>query len=1038
MGVLLFYCYIIAMSQFRSLRSEFDSAFYFFEQVIFATLPLFASVILSWFICVEIPDVVDMSICFSTIYYLYSLVLLHPRLSSHPNIAINAVQAASDQGSNSKPALPYVLHTNVVKAVYMVPVVLCPVVYISMHYNILTYGNFAQFISLFMSLILPVLYMTLLIEQQLQYFPSLYSANKEKLNKTLLSTLGTLKLVIAMLLFICVQDHPLFDDIKSFSGFDEDVASAAICFMMLLLMFAVFVYRTASSSDAKYGNSAFDFYSPAQVSFMEDMKKDHGIANVFVTICLCLAALTGGTLLRASWFGLTCCCAWAVSAAELYQLKNPAESPRRLRSFYALAAIMGLSASSVSFSFTYETLYFLRFTFRGDVTSLPISIQSFCKLFAAAMFLASIVPPIAIVFRSGALQRASLLLPSSGASDGNSSAHLKTFSFLFQFCVFVFMAMELLIREQNWSDSNTTVEDVYPSYLMAGSSILLLLTTVHLHQIQLVDIAAVTAVLLTQGCKLLHLAGLPSQGVASLCSLLLNYTLPFAFHLGDGRSADDVDTGEYSASASLRARSNKARMSAGYFLAYLVSAAFSTGWAFTQVSSAAMRVLMAQEPSTGQRAALCLAWYCSFASLMFAVFYKQAPTLRSVFILMALLSLLLAVNALGAFNMSADPNSPVKMVLSLQPEMTNESTGVYLILSLLLLLSAASGVFPVRKPVPRLLFLLAFSYCSARASMGWFFPLHMGTGLQAHLHSLLQLPWLYSLGTVMLAASSSIHASAPSNALNSTSGWLHLGCAALPLLALLYSVITDTLHEYYEGIFWTAACSNSCVCVLTRLSEITRTLSSAGKGASAAAAISTAERSAATSSATATLCATSAVLGVVWTAVAAVSSRGVYADLAVPAASLLFIFTRAGVIVADKPPLAVAAICASGWWLLSALHSILVRGHSAADGYYLFFATSSDFSFGDSDVSVWTNHSLWVPLLNLLMMLVPLPAILLSFARRSGESEDVLFILAVLSCVPVIGAGVNSVRLLGSAGTIFASCACYQLSASLRKSQRML
>lgn len=168
------------------------------------------------------------------------------------------------------------------------------------------------------------------------------------------------------------------------------------------------------------------------------------------------------------------------------------------------------------------------------------------------------------------------------------------------------------------------------------------------------------------------------------------------------------------------------------------------------------------------------------------------------------------------------------------------------------------------------------------------------------------------------------------------------------------------------------------------------------------------------------------------------SSRGVYADLAVPAAAALFICTKAGVIVADKPPLAVAAICASGWWLLSACHAILIRGHSAADGFYIFFATSSDYAFGDSDVSIWTSKSMWMPLLNLLMMVVPLPAILLSFARRSSESEDVLFILAVLSCVPVIGAGINSVRLLGCAGTLFASYACFQLSASLKKSQRLL
>jgi hypothetical protein len=62
--------------------------------------------------------------------------------------------------------------------------------------------------------------------------------------------------------------------------------------------------------------------------------------------------------------------------------------------------------------------------------------------------------------------------------------------------------------------------------------------------------------------------------------------------------------------------------------------------------------------------------------------------------------------------------------------------------------------------------------------------------------------------------------------------------------------------------------------------------------------------------------------------------------------------------------------------------------------------------FGVENVSFWNNDTLWFPLLQLLLLLVPLPAVYLGYMKGKDDSEDVMFILALLSVLSVVGSGV--------------------------------
>ena len=94
--------------------------------------------------------------------------------------------------------------------------------------------------------------------------------------------------------------------------------------------------------------------------------------------------------------------------------------------------------------------------------------------------------------------------------------------------------------------------------------------------------------------------------------------------------------------------------------------------------------------------------------------------------------------------------------------------------------------------------------------------------------------------------------------------------------------------------------------------------------------------------------------------------------------------------------------------------------------------------FGQEDVSIWTNNGFFTPLLNLALAAVPAPALGLGFLRRKGDSEDMMFVLAVLSAISVIGAGCSSVRLLGVTGVVFGFWRCYDLGQKQVQSNRLI
>ena len=254
--------------------------------------------------------------------------------------------------------------------------------------------------------------------------------------------------------------------------------------------------------------------------------------------------------------------------------------------------------------------------------------------------------------------------------------------------------------------------------------------------------------------------------------------------------------------------------------------------------------------------------------------------------------------------------------------------------------------------------------------------------------------------------------------------------ASLPFGGLLWASVMDSMEANMSGLLWVAAVSDAMVAVSTRVAELSREVRGVKGGWSRSA------LSAGLSASSASVCLLSAVLGIVWTAGASLVTHHVCSDLTVPAACLLLLCTRRNLLINDIHPLALAGYASAIWWYLSASYAIFGRGFADRHGIHNFELNVG--IFGSEDVSIWTNDTLFMPMLNVLLAVIPAPAIALGFLRRRGDSEDMLFVMAILSAVSVIGAGCSSVRLLGITGVVFGFWRCYDIGQKHVHSNRLI
>ena len=412
------------------------------------------------------------------------------------------------------------------------------------------------------------------------------------------------------------------------------------------------------------------------------------------------------------------------------------------------------------------------------------------------------------------------------------------------------------------------------------------------------------------------------------------------------------------------------------------------------------------------------------------------------------LLLLVAFEGFGHLNLTFEqaPATSAFLTVSLHPDMNvQEHPALFLVLSTVLSALAWLAVIPLHSLLVCVLYSALFAFISTKAMISWAFPLSLAD--TSFTHELLAFPFAYVFASKFLLTLvavwnprvSALQAkySSPLTA-SVTQGALVLACA-LPFFALLWalSAADDMYARAHAGIEWTAVVGLVTLCSTTRLRELYNDASgksilhsSIGKGSTYSNNSNSSELS---------VCVCSATLSIFWVSFAVLSSHNLDRDVLIPLASLTLLCTTPGAIIKNTPPLVVMGGFCSAFWVGSALYAILVKGYDADPALLGTFQQTPTDMFGfDSDVSLWTQESKLWPLLNLLQVQVPLPAIYVGIMGTKGFSEDMLFVLAVISLVPVFAAQIGSLRYLGITGMLFAVWRGYNIGDLQYRSDRLI
>ena len=400
LGVILLFSFFVTIGHFRGIRNEFDEILLFLDQIMFANIPMVCSAVLSWFLCVELP-VLDLSVCFAGIYFVYIV-----------NIGKFIPRGA-------------------LIITYSMPVIISPLLHICLHHNVLS-NTLSRIAGLSISFLFPTLLMTLAAEYQIQGFDV---ANKDELQ----FNINAIKLTAALALLLCVQSHPMLDDLKVFCSLPDHWASFVLSGALVFAFAAVQAHRQRAKELVEL---------PGQLSPAEKLQLR--LASPLVTLFVSLAALLTALLLDLPMHLYPSCVAGAICLAEHYQristeMISRSSSWSRIHLLIA-AVVGGVVVGLVGGALAEKTLWNITISFDW-LGGYHWDMRSFCLGCVIAGVLAALTPLM--------LSRAKLRRGKGGVLASGDGLTAGLFSLLLFSLIAAVSLGELMLREQVTSLSMT-------------------------------------------------------------------------------------------------------------------------------------------------------------------------------------------------------------------------------------------------------------------------------------------------------------------------------------------------------------------------------------------------------------------------------------------------------------------------------------------------------------------------------------------------------------------------------------------------------
>lgn len=449
MGQVLFALFVLICGNFDSIVQEFPAVLMSCESFLFASIPVYSAVILTWFICVEIPDV-DTSICFTIVYYIF-LMQLGPPHRSYLKTAKSSSNNLQEMNVYTKiDDKDYVLSSQLILFLDIFPIFFTGIMSVCSHHMVMFSSMYHLFSPLVPSL-LSFLLMSICLSSQRKYFTegSLLSLDADGDGSSVFqSFMEGLKFLCGALLIVFFQNNPAFDDIKLLVYHRKSIVSFGICTLAFLGALTLFLVRLRKKKNDEINSDYFsgkDGKRPWKfVLFDTSLLIAAGVCAWLMAFILNLSMVISVSTAMAGM----CLCQFYISRPGAYGSIAEMLKPIVLVGFAAV--VTGLNFLGF-FNQTLSSLV-LELTWVQD-----ISIQHLCYLCSALGGAAIVLPAIGHITlydsrnKGGILPGENVGSPYGSKSSAPSRGYSlppRTFEVLFQFLAMVITALELLIREQ--------------------------------------------------------------------------------------------------------------------------------------------------------------------------------------------------------------------------------------------------------------------------------------------------------------------------------------------------------------------------------------------------------------------------------------------------------------------------------------------------------------------------------------------------------------------------------------------------------------
>ncbi|RYH21427.1 hypothetical protein EON65_20720 [archaeon] len=493
--------------------------------------------------------------------------------------------------------------------------------------------------------------------------------------------------------------------------------------------------------------------------------------------------------------------------------------------------------------------------------------------------------------------------------------------------------------------------------------------------------------------KFLYYLPMPSADIFAIAALTTTCLLPFVRQLSEYRLRDEAHEFEKieATEASYISLTNAELL---FFVALNAVATFYSG---RRVARLVLRAALSKMPVLIQTIMFSVALYLFFISMVLLVFMRQLKWLRSVLFAAGAVLLILAFEGFGSLSFSSFSAASIN----------DDHSFVFTLLSSAMTVVAWTQTVPLASITSCFVYSVIFGFASTKAMLSWVLPETAAHNLS---HDALGFPFLALY--IGKASSTFLVLWGSKDKLRHPLFPVLLIVAVLwPVVAYIVSYMAGYPPSLGHGIMWSTIVSTASTCASFRAQEVLALLR--GSRTTHALTFKQVQIS---------LILLMAVLCLSWTVLAVISeSSAIDSDVLFPAAALLILCEDASFLPYKQHPFTLWTKIVTIWWYISVLYHIFFRGmgESVLPGLppYSLFGW-------DEEISIWVLDSPLLPLLNLFMAVVPLPALYAS-TRQAFFSEELLFVLALVSVAPIIGGSIDCVRYLGLLGVIAAGYACY-------------